>query len=271
MVFALPFALFSFTLALHETTIPFTWQKLLFVILCMIFARNAAMGFNRYADRKFDAKNDRTKNREVPAGKISAKSALAFVIVNCVLFIATTFFINKLCFFLSPVALLVILGYSLTKRFTFLCHLILGIGLSIGTAGAYIAVTNDLSFTACLLSLVVILWVSGFDIIYALNDKDFDQNEKLFSIPAQFGIKGALLFSSILHLLCLASVVLIAFLIPLQTLGWIGTSVFIAMLIVQHLLVSPKNLTRVNAAFATTNGFASVFYGLFCILDLVLK
>ena len=161
--------------------------RFILVILCMVFARSAAMAFNRYLDRSFDAKNPRTAIREIPAGIISSESALRFVIINCLLFIATTFFINRLCFFLSPVALFVILFYSYTKRFTPLCHLVLGVGLSLAPIGAYLAVTGVFALLPILFSLAVIFWVSGFDIIYALQDVEFDRSQQLFSMPALAG------------------------------------------------------------------------------------
>src|SRR6185436_757722 len=169
-IFALPFAFIGFLLGAKEKNFQFEWKLPLLVLLCMVFARSAAMAFNRWADRDIDAKNIRTSNREIPAGKISSRSALAFVIINCTLFIICTFFINRICFFLSPIALLVVLGYSYTKRFTPLCHLILGLGLSLAPIGAYLAVTGVFSLLPILFSLTVIFWVSGFDIIYSLQD-----------------------------------------------------------------------------------------------------
>ena len=164
-------------------------EYFLLVVLCMIFARSAAMSFNRYLDRSFDAKNPRTAIREIPTGILNANGVLLFTIVNCLLFIACTFFINQICFYLSPVALLVVLGYSYTKRFTPLCHLILGLGLSLAPIGAYLAVTGRFALLPILFSLAVIFWVSGFDIIYALQDEEFDKSQKLYSMPAWLGKK----------------------------------------------------------------------------------
>ena len=160
------------------------WLIFILIILCMIFARSAAMAFNRYLDRSFDAKNPRTAIREIPAGVLRANNVLLFTIANCLLFIACCYFINKLCFYLSPVALFVVLGYSYTKRFTPLCHLILGLGLSLAPIGAYLAVTGRFDLLPILFSLTVLFWVSGFDIIYALQDEEFDKANKLYSIPA---------------------------------------------------------------------------------------
>src|SRR5687767_5493639 len=173
--------------------------KLLLVVLCMITARSAAMAFNRWLDKSFDAQNPRTAIREIPAGIISANSALLFVIFNCLLFIICTFFINTICFFLSPVALFVILFYSYTKRFTALCHLVLGLGLSLAPIGAYLAVTGHFAVLPVLFSFTVLFWVSGFDIIYALQDIEFDKSQNLHSIPARLGKKNALRVSELLH------------------------------------------------------------------------
>jgi 4-hydroxybenzoate polyprenyltransferase len=175
--------------------------KLILVVLCMVTARSAAMAFNRYLDKNFDAKNPRTAIREIPSGIISASSALRFVIVNCAAFIICTWFINKVCFFLSPVALFVILFYSYTKRFTPLCHLVLGLGLSLAPIGAYLAVTGEFSTLPVLFSFAVLFWVSGFDIIYALQDVDFDRSENLYSIPSVLGKAKALHVSELLHFL----------------------------------------------------------------------
>ena len=155
----------------------------------MVFARSAAMAFNRYLDSSFDAKNPRTAIREIPAGIISKQSALGFVILNCLLFIASSYFINPICFYLSPVALLVVLFYSYTKRFTALCHLVLGIGLSLAPIGAYLAVTGKFDLLPLLFSFTVLFWVSGFDIIYALQDEQFDKENQLYSMPAALGKK----------------------------------------------------------------------------------
>lgn len=240
------------------------------VILCMLFARSAAMAFNRYLDRSFDAKNPRTAIREIPAGIIKANSVLLFTIVNCLLFIACTFFINRLCFFLSPVALLVVLGYSYTKRFTPLCHLVLGLGLSLAPIGAYLAVTGQFSLLPILFSLSVIFWVSGFDIIYALQDEEFDKSQKLYSIPSWLGKTKALRVSELLHLLSAACVIIAGLYGGFGWLYWVGVAVFAGMLIYQHSIVKPTDLRKVNLAFMTANGIASVVFAIFVIADLFL-
>jgi 4-hydroxybenzoate polyprenyltransferase len=270
-VFALPFALIGFFLGITTTEHKFSWLLLIFVLLCMVFARNAAMAFNRYLDRDIDAKNPRTVMRDIPAGKVSANQALIFVIINCFLFMTTTAFINKLCLYLSPVALFVILFYSYTKRFTALCHLVLGLGLSLAPIGAYIAVTGRFDIVPVLYSFAVLFWVSGFDIIYALQDEDFDRTEKLHSIPSALGIKRALNLSVLLHVLSALCVILPAFFLPFSFVYYIGVAFFCFMLTYQHLLVKPTDISKVNKAFATTNGYASVVFALCFLLDAFLR
>jgi len=270
-IFALPFALmgFFFALQLNDST-NFNMKLLFFVLLCMIFARNAAMGFNRFLDRKIDKLNPRTALREIPAGIIKPKSALLFVIINSILFIATTWFINKLCFFLSPVALFVILFYSFTKRITPLCHFVLSLGLAIAPVGAYLAVTEKFDWLPLVLGGVVFFWVSGFDVIYALQDEHFDKDQNLKSIPALMGKKNALTFAKVLHLLSAILVVRVALLTPANLIHWIGAVVFIGLLIFQHTLVKHNDLSKVNLAFFTTNGVASVIYGILVITSLLI-
>jgi 4-hydroxybenzoate polyprenyltransferase len=242
--------------------------KLILVVLCMVTARSAAMAFNRYLDKNFDAKNPRTAIREIPSGIISASSALRFVIVNCAAFIICTWFINKVCFFLSPVALFVILFYSYTKRFTPLCHLVLGLGLSLAPIGAYLAVTGEFSTLPVLFSFAVLFWVSGFDIIYALQDVDFDRSENLYSIPSVLGKAKALHVSELLHFFCAALVVTIGLFAGFGWLYWTGVAIFTGMLIYQHSIVKHNDLRRVNLAFMTANGIASVVFAVFVIGDL---
>ncbi len=270
-VFAMPFALIGFTLAITRGNEQFSLKLLLLIILCMIFARNAAMGFNRIADQKYDLLNPRTKNREIPSGKISLRSAIIFVVINAVLFITSAGFINRLTLCLSPVALIVILGYSLTKRFTSLCHFILGLGLSLAPVGAYISVTGQFSMLSVTYSLIVLTWVSGFDIIYSLMDDSFDRNNQLHSIPASIGIPRAILVSVFVHLLTVMLVVFAGVQSEGGVLFWTGSLIFISLLIYQHLIVKPGDLNRVNIAFGTTNGVASIFFAIFVILDLILK
>jgi len=270
-IFAMPFAMIGFFLGVTTTQNPFHWYLLVLVILCMVFARNAAMAFNRYLDRNIDAKNPRTQMRDIPAGRVSANEALLFVIINCVLFIVATFFINKLCFYLSPIALFVVLFYSYTKRFTALCHLVLGLGLALAPIGAYIAVTGQFNTVPLFYSFAVLFWVSGFDIIYALQDESFDREEKLHSIPAAIGIKNALSLSVVLHVLSATCVILPLFYTHFSWVYYIGVLFFCAMLVYQHLLVKPTDISKVDRAFATTNGFASVIFALCFLLDAFLR
>src|SRR6202012_4563156 len=266
-IFAMPFAFIGFFLAVTTTTAHFDWIKLVLMVLCMVFARNSAMAFNRYLDRNIDAKNPRTKVRDIPAGRISPAAAPTFTLINCTLFIITTWFINELCFFLSPVALLVVLGYSATKRFTALCHLVLGLGLSLAPIGAYLVVTGSFALLPVFFSLSVLCWVSGFDIIYALQDEDFDRNENLHSIPAWLGKVNALRLSTCLHILSALFILMPVFYTTVGLLYYIGIIFFCIMLTYQHRLVKPNDLSRVNFAFMTTNGIASVVFAALFLLD----
>lgn len=278
-IFAMPFAMIGFFLgvvSVEKETHSNPWYMrygltFVLVILCMVFARSAAMAFNRYLDRQFDARNPRTAIREIPAGILKANSVLLFTITNAVLFIVAAYFINPLCFYLSPIALLVVLGYSYTKRFTPLCHLVLGLGLSLAPIGAYLAVTAEFSLLPVLFSLAVIFWVSGFDIIYALQDEEFDRSQELYSIPAWLGKARALRFSEMLHILSAACVILAGWYGSFGWLYWVGVAVFAGMLIYQHSIVKPGDLRRVNLAFMTANGIASVVFALFVISDIFIS
>ncbi len=267
-IFALPFALTGFFFAARQDSSNLSIKLLILVLLCMVFARNAAMGFNRYLDREYDKLNPRTATREIPAGILEPKSVLLFVILNALFFIVTTWFINPLCFYLSPVALFVILFYSYTKRFTALCHFVLSLGLAIAPVGAYLAVAGKFDWLPVMLGFVVFFWVSGFDIIYALQDEYFDKDLNLKSIPSILGKKKALLLAKIIHLMAAVFVVIVAFLSPESWLHIVGATIFTGLLFYQHTLVKPNDLSRVNLAFFTTNGIASVFYGLFVISGL---
>jgi 4-hydroxybenzoate polyprenyltransferase len=269
-VFALPFAMVGLAWGFADGGY-YSWVKLGWVLVCMVTARTAAMAFNRWADRRYDAANPRTVVREIPAGQISPSAALALVGVNLALFVFATSQINSLCFALSPVALAVVLGYSFTKRFTPLCHLVLGAGLGLAPVGAYLAATGVFAWAPVLLGLAVFAWVSGFDIIYALQDEEFDRAQGLQSIPAWLGGERALAVSRGLHTI---AAVLLATAGYQQGAGWVfaGAWVVFALLLVrQHRLVSAKDLSRVNLAFFTTNGIGSVVFGLLALLDLGLR
>ncbi len=267
-IFAMPFAFIGFFLACKISGSSISIVLFVLVVLCMVFARNAAMSFNRYLDRDIDKKNKRTQLREIPSGVIKPKSALAFVIINSILFIATTYFINSLCFYLSPVALIVILGYSFFKRYTALCHFILGTGLSLAPIGAYLSVTGRFDLLPLLFSVIVFFWVSGFDIIYSLQDIDFDKSENLNSMPTLLGKRKALILSAILHIFSSIVVLYIGYYAHFDVFYWIGAVIFIGLLWYQHSIVKPYDLSRVNIAFATTNGIASIIYAVFTILNL---
>ena len=272
-IFALPFALIGFTLAVSQKEYAFTWDKLLFVLLCMIFARSAAMAFNRYIDRDVDTANPRTaKIREIPNGTIKERSALHFVIINCMLFMGVAYLLNSLCFILSPIALLVILGYSYTKRFTALCHLILGLGLSLSPTGAYLAVTAQFDILPILFSSIVLFWVSGFDIIYALQDQNFDKQFNLHSIPVLLGQKNALRFSRLMHFISATIILFIGInYFNTSTLFWTATTLFIGLLVNQHRLVKPDDFSKINIAFFTNNGIASLIFGSLIIIELIIN
>ena len=269
-IFAMPFALIGFVLGLryhfiHQTTVDQVWLKFILVLVCMVTARSTAMAFNRYLDRHFDKLNPRTAIREIPAGIIKAEKALVFIGINMAIFITATYFINSICFYLSPVALFVILFYSYTKRFTYLCHLVLGIGLSLAPIGAYLAVTGSFDVLPLLFSFAVIFWVSGFDIIYALQDIDFDQSQSLYSIPSQWGLKQSLSISRILHVLSASLVIAAYFVGGFHILYLFGLLIFIGMLIYQQSIVKPYDLSKVNLAFMTANGIASIVFSVFVI------
>lgn len=269
-IFAMPFALIAFTYALKSTNAEFSWWLLAQVVLCMVFARNVAMGFNRWADRDIDAENPRTASREIPAGVISARNAMIFVVVNAVLFIATAATINLLTALLSPVALAVVMFYSYCKRFTSLAHLVLGLSLSIAPAGAYIAVTGTLSFAPCLLSLLVLTWCGGFDIIYALQDRDYDRAHGLHSIPSRFSVATSLYISIALHCVSIVALIAFAMYMPQSWLLWCGVALFTAILIAEHILVTPTRQRSIGIAFGTLNGLASLTLAIFLIANMLI-
>lgn len=268
-VFALPFAMIGYVMGCTEKNVYFEPKIFLLVLLCMVSARTAAMAFNRWADRHYDAQNPRTAVREIPAGEISTSAALLLIIMSCFIFILSTYFINTACFYLSPIALLVVLGYSYTKRFTPLCHLVLGVGLALAPIGAYIAMTGHASTEIILLGMIVLFWVSGFDIIYALQDEDFDKQHLLHSIPSYLGQKNALLASRILHLMSALILLYMTFFYPHSIFFYIAVILFLSALVFQHTQVRYQDLSKVNLAFFTTNGIASICFGIFAILDLL--
>ena len=270
-IFAMPFALVSFSYALWSSEATFSWWLLTQVVLCMVFARNVAMGFNRYADRDIDKANPRTARREIPRGVISPRNALLFVVANGLLFVATAASINLLTALLSPVALAVVMGYSYCKRFTSAEHLVLGLSLAIAPAGAYIAVTGSLAVAPCLLSLVVLTWTAGFDIIYALQDAEFDRQRGLHSIPSRFSVATSLYISIALHAVSIAALVAFAWLyLPQAWPLWCGVGLFTAILVAEHSLVTPRRQRSIAIAFGTLNGLASLTLAIFVIADILI-
>ena len=270
-IFAMPFALLSFTYAWmtaeHNSVL---WVVLLQVVACMVFARNVAMGFNRWADRKIDAENPRTANREIPAGVISSRGAVIFIIINALLFIATTITINPLCAWLSPVALFVVMFYSYCKRFTALAHIVLGISLGIAPVGAYIAVTGTVVAECWLLAAVVTTWCAGFDIIYALQDAEFDRKRGLHSIPSHFSATTSLVMSALLHLASVALLVWFALSQPHTWLLYVGCALFAAILALEHYLVTPTKQRNIGIAFGTLNAMASMSLAVCLIANLLI-
>ena len=270
-IFAMPFALLSFTYAWYTTVHDHVlWIILLQVVLCMVFARNVAMGFNRWADRFIDADNPRTAQREIPAGKVSARAAITFVAINALLFIVTAATINALCGWLSPVALAIVMFYSYCKRFTPLAHIVLGISLGIAPVGAYMAVAGTSSWECWLLALVVMTWCSGFDIFYALQDAAFDRKRGLHSIPSHFSARTSLIISALLHVASVALVIRFAGYQPQSWLLYAGCGLFALILLMEHILVTPTKQRNIGIAFANINAMASVTLAVALILNILI-
>lgn len=268
-IFALPFALSGATLA--AAAVGITWQQVLWIIIAMVGARTAAMGFNRLVDRDVDALNPRTQNRELPRGIIKATTVTAFVLISSLFFFIAAYNLNRLCFMLSPVALGVVLSYSYLKRWTWTSHFVLGLGLGIAPVGAWVAVTGTLNPEPMLLTLAVLTWVAGFDIIYACQDYGFDVNHGLFSIPQRIGIHRALLVARGLHVLTVICLLAIKWVFGLQVLYLAGVIIVAAIMVYEHSLVSADDLSKVNMAFFTTNGIISILYFLFTIGDVLIS
>lgn len=257
-IFALPFALASALFA--SSTTPLTAWSIVWIVVAMIAARNAAMGFNRFADANIDAKNPRTRMREIPRGALGRVEVAVFVAVLSGLFILASAMLNRTCLFLSPVALGLVFVYSYTKRFTWASQLALGLCLAIAPVGAWIAVTGGLGWPAVLLGIAVLLWVAGFDIIYSLQDVDFDRREGLHSIPARFGASTGLAIARVFHAGAVAALISIYPLQPLHPVYFLGIVAVAGLLIYEHSLVKPDDLSRVNIAFFTANGLVSIVY-----------
>jgi 4-hydroxybenzoate polyprenyltransferase len=272
-VFALPFALTGALLAWRDAgfTLEGLAAKGILILAAMVAARSAAMAFNRLLDHEIDARNPRTAGRHLPAGLLSRRFAWIFTAATAGLFILSAAWLNPLCLALSPVALAVVFGYSYTKRFTSMSHLVLGFALGIAPSAAWIAMRGSLDARIVWLTAAVTLWTAGFDIIYSCKDFDFDRRAGLYSIPARLGVARALGVARILHagmILCLAALVVNFDLGPL---AWAGTALVAALLVYEHLLVAPKDLSRVNAAFFLVNGYVSVAFFLFWAADVYFR
>ncbi len=257
-VFAMPFALAAATIAARGHGV--TPSQIIAIIGAMVGARTAAMGFNRIVDRHIDAKNPRTASRELPAGQVSLGAAFALTVASVGLFLAAAAWLGPLCLALAPVALGLVLGYSYTKRFTWLCHAFLGLAIAAGPGGAWIAVRGDFGAPAAWLMAAVTTWIAGFDILYALSDRDFDRKEGLHSIPARFGVRGALLVSGALHVLTCAALVMVGRSAQLGAFYLGGVAAIAAILAWEHAIVRPSDLSRLNMAFFSLNGYVSVAY-----------
>ena len=270
-IFAMPFALLAFTYAwvTSEPSHPL-WLLLLQVVGCMVFARNVAMGFNRWADRDIDAENPRTAMREIPAGKVSPRGALLFIVINAILFIVVATTINPLCGWLSPVALAIVMFYSYCKRFTALAHIVLGVSLGIAPVGATMAVMGEAPLECWILALVVMSWCAGFDIIYALQDADFDRQRGLHSIPSHFSATTSLIISALLHMVSIALLLWYATYQPHSWLLYLGCAIFTAIVASEHYIVTPTRQRNIGIAFGTFNALASLSLALCLIANLLL-
>ncbi len=257
-VFALPFALSGAVLAAADSGI--TWGQVLWIVVAMVAARNAAMGFNRLADHEVDALNPRTAQRALPRGKLSRGLVWAFTAALAVLFVFASFRLGRLCGLLSPVALLIVFGYSYTKRFTWASHLILGLALAIAPVGGWLAVAGRFSAEAWLLGAAVLLWVAGFDVVYACQDAEFDRRIRLHSIPARFGVRGALITARSLHGAALLALGGVGWLAGLHPVYWAGWLVIAGVLVVEHRMIRPEDLSRVGVAFLNMNAVISLIY-----------
>ena len=267
-IFALPFALAAFFMADSEET---SWLLLAKIVAACVFARTAAMSFNRLADARIDTLNPRTSSRAVAAGDLSRAFMAGATITACCLFALCCWWINDLALYLCPAALTVLLGYSYTKRFTALCHLLLGVALGLSPVGVWVAVHGEIELLPLLLGLAVAFWTAGFDVIYACQDYDFDRREGLHSIPARLGLPRALLISRLFHLLAIALLVALGLRAEYGTFYWIGTSTVAVLLVYEQSLVKPGDLSRVNLAFFTLNGIVSLVFMTSVILEKVVS
>jgi 4-hydroxybenzoate polyprenyltransferase len=263
-VFALPFA---FTAALMAADgLPSLW-KMFWIVVAMVSARSGAMGLNRYVDRKIDADNPRTSRRELPAGTIPARDALLFSLISLFVLVLAAWMLNPLCLKLSPVAIAVIALYSFTKRFTWASHFVLGLAISAAPLGAWIALRGTVDVEILPLALAVLFWLAGFDVLYALQDMEFDRSHGLFSIPARFGVKASLVLSRILHTLTWALLAVTGVLFDLGIWYWAGVAISAGLFVYEHSLIKPEDLRKLDMAFFNMNGYISVTIFVFTLLD----
>ena len=266
-VFALPFAVGAAALAWRQGAVAFSPVRLALIVVAVAAARTAAMAFNRVADRRFDAANPRTAARELPRGAVSAGGAVALTVGSAALFMVAAALLGRWPLLLSPVALAILLGYSLAKRFTWATHLWLGVALGGAPAGAWIAVTNGFGWAPLALSLAVAAWVAGFDIIYATQDVDFDRGRRLGSIPARFGVARALSISRALHVGAVVGLIAFGLLLHLGVVYGAGVAAIAATLAYEQRIVSPRDLSRVNKAFFDLNGYVSLVFAACAIVE----
>jgi 4-hydroxybenzoate polyprenyltransferase len=266
-IFALPFAFTGALLALGELP---TWHQALWIIMAMVGARSAAMGFNRWADRSIDEANPRTRTRALPMGLVTPSQVLVFTILSSALLVYAAYRLNPLAFRLSPLALAIVFFYSYTKRFTFLAHAFLGLAISGAPMGAWIAVTGRFELPALVLGLAVLFWLLGFDILYALQDVEFDRSAGLHSIPQRFGVGTSLRISRAAHGVTMLLLFLLAYLLPVGQFYVIGVVVALGLIVYEHLLVREGDLSKLNVAFFNMNGWISVTIFLFTLLDVLL-
>ena len=273
-VFALPFACASLVIAWPKH--PVTLRHIIWILIAMVGARTAAMGFNRLCDRKFDALNPRTRNWELPRGAVTVAEAMLLTTVSTLVFVFAAYQLNFVCFVLSPVALAIIFFYSLTKRFTWASHLFLGLALAIAPIGAWLAVSDGALqpselITPLYLGLAVVFWLAGFDIIYSLQDREFDKNIGLNSIPVRFGVGGALRFSTAFHVVTVLCLFGVGYVAGLGVIYWLGCLAVSAVLLWEHRIVTPTDLSRINKAFFDFNAYVSVGYFLSTLADLLIS
>lgn len=267
-LFALPFALAAAAIAARAHGI--TLARIGGIVLAMAAARTAAMGFNRIVDRHIDARNPRTARREIPAGLVSLRAAWTLTLVATAVFVLAAAALGPLCLALSPVALLFLFGYSFTKRFTALCHLFLGLAIASGPAGAWIAVRGDFGWPPGLLMIAVGAWIAGFDVLYALSDRDFDRSAGIHSIPARLGVTGSLVVSALLHLITVLALVALGSVAHLGPAYLSGVAIVVALLIYEHAIVRPTDLSRLDVAFFNLNGWVSVIFFIATVVDVLL-